>query len=236
MARPEPRALAPIPGPLALAAGLAAVAGCLDAVSLARLTGTFVAFQSGNTVLGGLELGRGEWAHAWPPLVAVLAYVVGSAGTPFVIGDLDPRRARRRLLSLATALLALDAAIVLIGFGTGAETPSGFWRYAGIVTATFAMAMQTPVVRTVSGVPVSTTFSSSMLVHFGQALGAMLRRSNRSGEVPVVRVLALVNASFLGGAILGGVLIVAWDNLAILAPLTALPVIAIWIDRAEPSA
>ena len=235
MARAEPRALAPIEGPLVLAASLAAVAGCLDAISLFRLTGTFVAFQSGNTVLGGLELGRGEWAHAWPPLVAVLAYVVGSACTAFVIGSADGRRARRRLLGAATGLLALDAVIVLVGFGAGAETPTGFWRYAGIVVATFAMAMQTPAVRSVDGVGVSSTFSSGMLVRFGQALGEMVRPATRRSEARVVRILAVVNVAFLGGAVSGGVLIEAWDNLAILAPLVALPVIAVWIERTEPA-
>ena len=85
MARPELERLTPFPGSLALASSLAAVAGCLDALSLDRLTGTFVAFQSGNTVLVGLEVGKGNFARAWPPLAAVLAYIVGSALTPFVI-------------------------------------------------------------------------------------------------------------------------------------------------------
>ena len=45
----ELRPLTPIAGSLALVSSLAAVAGCLDALSLDRLTGTFVAFQSGDT-------------------------------------------------------------------------------------------------------------------------------------------------------------------------------------------
>jgi uncharacterized membrane protein YoaK (UPF0700 family) len=231
----EPRAATPIPGPLALAAGLAAVAGCLDALSLARLTGTFVAFQSGNTVLGGLEVGRGNWAQAWPPLVAVGTYIVGSALTPFVIDSSGAvRRARRRLFAWATILLAVDALIVLVGFGTGTERPEGVGRYAGIVAATLAMAMQTAIVRSVDGVSVSSTFSSGMLVRFGQALGEVVHPTTRPGELRVVRILGLVNAAFLGGSIVGGVLIVAIDNLAILVPVLALPLIALVTDRSEP--
>jgi uncharacterized membrane protein YoaK (UPF0700 family) len=237
LAPTEPRAATPIPGPLALAAGLAAVAGCLDALSLARLTGTFVAFQSGNTVLGGLEVGRGNWAQAWPPLVAVGTYIVGSALTPFVIdGSGDTRRARRRLFAWATILLVVDALIVLVGFGTGTERPGGVGRYAGIVAATLAMAMQTAIVRSVDGVSVSSTFSSGMLVRFGQALGETFRSASRPGELRVVRILGLVNAAFLGGSIVGGVLIVAVDNLAILVPVLALPLIALVMDRSEPPA
>ncbi len=234
---PRPRAATPIPGSLALAASLAAVAGCLDALSLARLTGTFVAFQSGNTVLGGLEVGRGNWAQAWPPLVAVLTYIAGSALTPFVIDSAgDVRRARRRLFAWATAFLAADAVIVLVGFGIGSERPAGVGRYAGLVAATLAMAMQTAVVRAVDGVSVSSTFSSGMLVRFGQAVGEMVHPASRPGELRVVRILGVVNVAFLGGSIVGGVLIVSIDNLAILAPLLALPLIAWVTDRTEPRA
>lgn len=237
MAPAEPRAATPIPGTLALAAGLAAVAGCLDALSLARLTGTFVAFQSGNTVLGGLEVGRGNWSEAWPPLVAVATYIAGSALTPFVIDSSgDVRNARRRLFAWATLLLAIDALIVLVGFGIGSERPEGVGRYAGIIVATLAMAMQTAIVRSVEGVPVSSTFSSGMLVRFGQAIGEAVHPSSRAGELRVLRILGLVNAAFLGGSIVGGVLIVAIDNLAILVPVLALPLIALLIDRSESPA
>jgi uncharacterized membrane protein YoaK (UPF0700 family) len=237
LAQAAPRAATPIPGPLALAAGLAGVAGCLDALSLARLTGTFVAFQSGNTVLGGLDLGRGNWAQAWPPLVAVVTYVAGSALTPFVVdSSRDVRGARRRLFAWATALLAVDALIVLVGFGVGSERPEGVGRYAGIVVATLAMAMQTSIVRVVDGVPVSSTFSSGMLVRLGQAIGEVFHPATRPGELRVVRILGVVNAAFLGGSIVGGILIVAVDNLAILVPLLALPLIAIALDRSEARA
>jgi uncharacterized membrane protein YoaK (UPF0700 family) len=237
LAPAERRAATPIPGPLALAAGLAAVAGCLDALSLARLTGTFVAFQSGNTVIGGFEVGRGNWAQAWPPLVAVVTYIAGSAFTPFIVdSSADDRNARRRLFAWATVLLAVDALIVLVGFGIGTERPEGVGRYAAIVAATLAMAIQTAIIRTVDGVPVSSTFSSGMLVRFGQAIGEAIHPSTRTGELRVLRILGVVNAAFLGGSIVGGVLIIAIDNLAILAPVIALPLIAIVVDRSEPPA
>jgi uncharacterized membrane protein YoaK (UPF0700 family) len=235
VARPEVEPLAPFPGTLALAAGLAAVAGCLDAVSLFRLTGTFVAFQSGNTVLMGVGIGQGEWSRVWPLLVAVLTYIVGSALTPFVIraGSGVPG-ARRRLLVGATALLAVDSVIVLAGFGTGSETPTGWLRYLGLVVATLAMALQTAVVRRVDGITVSSTFSSGMLVRLGQGLGELVHPSARARELPVVRILAITNLAFLAGAVIGGVAIEVWGNLAILLPTLALPVIAALRERAEP--
>jgi len=232
----ELQPLTPIAGSLALASSLAAVAGCLDALSLDRLTGTFVAFQSGNTVLAGLEIGQGHFAQVWPPLVAVLTYIVGSALTPFVIrSGTGARDAARRLLAWATVLLALDAAIVLIGFGPGSETPTGFLRYLGIIVATMAMAMQTPAVRSVDGVNVSSTFSSGMLVRLGQSLGDLVHRNARARELPVTRILAITNVSFLAGAVVGGVLIEWWGNLAILVPTVALAAIALLRDRLVPT-
>ena len=236
MARHPVEPLAPFSGPLALAAALAAVAGCLDAVSLVRLTGTFVAFQSGNTVLMGVGIGRGEWENVWPLLAAVATYIFGSALTPFVIrSGRGVSGARRRLLAWASALVVAYAAIVLVGFGTGSERPTGMLRYLAIVVATIAMTMQTAVIRRVDGVNVSSTFSSGMLVRLGQGLGELTHRGARARELPVVRTLAIINLAFLGGAIVGGVTIEVWGNVAILVPTLALPLIALLVGRDEPA-
>jgi uncharacterized membrane protein YoaK (UPF0700 family) len=224
--------LEPIAGTLALAASLAAVAGSLDAVSLDRLTGTFVAFQSGNTVLMGLEIGQGHFARVWPLLFAVLTYIAGSALTPFVIrAGSGIIGAPRRLLVGATGLMAVDAVIVLVGVGTGTERPTGVLRYLGIIAATLAMAMQTPVVRRVQGVVVSSTFSSGMLVRLGQSLGELIHPGARTRERSVAKILGITNAAFLGGAIVGGIAIDTWGNLAILVPAFALAVVAFARER-----
>ena len=235
MRHPAAGSLTPLSGPLGLAASLAAVAGCLDAISLFRLTGTFVAFQSGNTVLMGLQLGRGHFADAWPLVVAVLTYIAGSALTPSVIraGRTGIAGARTRLFVGASAFMALDALIVLAGFGAGSERPTGFLRYLGIVAATTAMALQTPIVRTVDGVAVSTTFSSGMMVRLGQSLGDLFHREARERERPIARILLLINLCFLGGAVLGGVLIDAIDNLAILVPTLAIPIVGLVTIRSN---
>ena len=189
-----------------------------------RLTGTFVAFQSGNTVLAGVRIGQGEFAGAWPSLVAVLTYIAGSALTPFVIraGRTGIAGAPARLLAWASVLLSLDAAIVLIGFGTGSETPDGALRYLGLIAVTVAMAMQTAVARTVDGVSVSSTFSSGMLVRLGQSLGELVHPSARARERGVTRILGIINLAFLGGAILGGILIELVESASILVPTLAL--------------
>jgi uncharacterized membrane protein YoaK (UPF0700 family) len=95
--------------------------------------------------------------------------------------------------------------------------------------------MQTPAVRVVDGVNVSSTFSSGMLVRLGQSLGDLLHPAARARELPVTRILAITNAAFLAGAITGGVLIEWWGNLAILVPTIALAAIALLRDRLSPT-
>lgn len=224
-------------GSLGVVAGLAAVTGCLDAVSLARLTGTFVAFQTGNSVLVGLDIGQGHLATSAPPLVAVLAYLVGSALAPTVAGHgrIPAARVARRLLAAAIGLLLVEVLLVLIGvgFGTDAARPSGALRYACIVVAAIAMAFQTPVVRRVNGVAVSSTFSTGMLARLGQSLGSWRDPRTRARERGIARVLSATIGAFLVGATIGGVMIEAVGNAAVVAPLVGLVTVAALVDRNE---
>jgi uncharacterized membrane protein YoaK (UPF0700 family) len=222
MAEPgEGRApVAPFTGPLLLVAGLAAVTGCLDAVSLARLTRTFVGFQTGNTVLVGLGLGRGHFATAAGPSVAVVAFLIGTACTPTILrpGAPAPETAARRLLAMAAALLVVNAVVVLAGAGPDGAPPTGVVRYVSIVISAWAMACQTSVVRRVHGVSVSSTFSTGMLTRLGHSLGSRRDPAWRSHERVVTRVLGVSILSFVAGALVGGLLLVAVGNAAVIAP------------------
>ena len=230
--------VAPLAGPLILVVALAAVTGCLDAVSLARITHTFVGFQTGNTVLVGLGIGRGDFASAVGPAVAVVAYLGGSVLTPQVVATGSPAAgtAVRRLLSLAAALLVVNAVIVLVGAGFDGAAPSGVTRYASIVVSALAMACQTPVVRSVSGVSVSSTFSTGMLTRLGQSFGGMRDPALRPHERSVARVLGSTVVAFVLGAAVGGLALRAVGNGAVVAPAAGL--VLVWIavaTRAEVS-
>jgi uncharacterized membrane protein YoaK (UPF0700 family) len=77
----------------------------------------------------------------------------------------------------------------------------------------------------------STTFSSGMLVRLGQSLGDLVHPGARSRERPIARILGITSAAFLGGAIVGGVLIELWGNVAILVPSLALTILAMSLGR-----
>ncbi len=223
-----------------MVAGLAAVTGCLDAVSLARLTGTFVAFQTGNLVLGGLEFGRSNFGASAPPLVAVLAYLAGSALVPAVVrrGRPSGAAAARRLLGAAIGLLVVE--VVLVGAGVGLEAdaarPAGTLRYLCIGVAAVAMALQTAVVRNVNGVSVSSTFSTGMLARLGQSLASWRDVAAGRNESHVARILGVTIVAFLIGATIGGVMVKAFGNAAVLVPLLGLLVLTVFAPRVPRAA
>jgi uncharacterized membrane protein YoaK (UPF0700 family) len=227
----------PYAGTLPLVMALASVAGFLDAVSLARITHTFVAFQTGNLVLVGLGVGRGNWSEAAPPAVAVVAYVLGSALVPVVLRGTVRARGQvvRLLLGTATGLLLVEVLVVAAMCGLGADAPGRGLRDVCIVLSGVAMAFQTPVVRSVDGVAVSSTFSSGMLTRLGQGFGALREVGRRPHEAMVVRVLGGTVLAFLVGAVFGGALLSPLGNATLLIPVPALAAIAVATRRRTPS-
>ena len=220
MSRSAAEPLTPLRGSLALVVTLAAVAGFLDAISVARLTGTFVAFQSGNVVLIGLGATNGAFRELGATAISVSAFIVGSAVAATVsrVGSGPSADLQQRLLASATGLLFVFAALVLIGAGLEWQRPSGAVRYIGIVMAATAMAFQTPAIRQVDDIPVCSTFVTGVMSRLGQALGDLPHPDGRERELRFLRVLGLTTVAFLGGAIAGGECIDQIGNPSALIP------------------
>jgi uncharacterized membrane protein YoaK (UPF0700 family) len=218
-----------------LVVSLAAVAGFVDSISVARLTGTFVAFQSGNVVLIGLGTTGGRLHELLAPATAVVSFIIGSAlaATIARLGGGPSQHVQQRLLACTAGLLVCFAALVLLSAGFGSERPSGALRFIGIVVAAVAMALQTPAVRQVGGVPVSSTFVTGVMSRLGQALSDLVHDDARARELRFLHVLGLTTVAFLGGAIAGGVCIKEVGNTAVLVPAAALVVVTFVVRRAD---
>jgi uncharacterized membrane protein YoaK (UPF0700 family) len=214
---------------------LAAVGGFLDAISVARLTGAFVAFQSGNVVLIGLGVSGGPLQELDASAISVVSFIIGSAlaATIARLGGGPSQRVQQRLLACAAGLLVGFAALVLVGAGFGSERPSGALRFIGIVVAAVAMALQTPAVRQVGDVPVSSTFVTGVISRLGQALGDLVHGDARARELHFLRVLGLTTVAFLGGAIAGGVGIKELGNTTVLVPAAALLTVTVVVRRRD---
>ena len=93
------------------------------------------------------------------------------------------------------------------------------------------MAFQTPVVRRVAGIAVSSTFSTGMLTRLGHAIGSLRDPPRRSHELTVVRVLGGSVLAFLSGAVIGGALLDPLGNATMVVPFLGLAVVTVWQVR-----
>src|SRR3984957_19833963 len=145
-----------------LAAGLAALAGFVDATGFLKLGGFFVSFMSGNTtrLAVGLAEGAASTAIAGGLIVTfVFGVVMGTLSGHFV-----GKRNAAATLALVSLLLAAAAALGAVGFSLGA-----------VVAMTLAMGAINAVFAHGGEVHIGLTYMTGTLVKIGQRLaGAIL--------------------------------------------------------------
>jgi uncharacterized membrane protein YoaK (UPF0700 family) len=147
---------------LSIAAGLAAIAGYVDAVGFTKMFGVFPANQSGNAVLLGVALGDTTKAEAWRPALAIAAFAAGVIAGGLLGNRLRPVRRAAVLITIEAALLAVLAgaagslAHVTVPYGGAKE---------GLLLAVAAVAMgvQTDAIRRAGGVTVVTTYETGAI-------------------------------------------------------------------------
>jgi uncharacterized membrane protein YoaK (UPF0700 family) len=170
----------------ALAAGLSALAGFVDATGFISLGGFFVSFMSGNTTRLAVGLARGTDAAALAAGL-IAAFVLG-----VMAGSLLRRRAKKRqaacVLALVAILLALAATFGMCGFLTGAG-----------LTMALAMGAENAVFEREGEVHIGLTYMTGTLVKFGQHLTHALC----GGEGSAWRSYLLLWLGLAGGAVTG---------------------------------
>jgi uncharacterized membrane protein YoaK (UPF0700 family) len=249
--------LGDLPALALVAPALAIVAGYVDAVGYVTLRGLFVAHMSGNSVKFGVGAGRGALHAVAPAGVAVALFVLGVAiGT--VAAELA---ARRRLRSVAAAVLAIQAALLatfmlygstlLTGGRVQGRSLGGFYVLAAL--AVVSMGIQTSALRQLGGRTLSTTYVTGVLTSLTQEaanyafwlrdgarrdgehsfLGSVLGLGSRRDSRNRVLLLGAVWLAYTGGAILGSFLDSRLELWALLLPL-ALLVGLIALDLLRP--
>jgi uncharacterized membrane protein YoaK (UPF0700 family) len=205
---------------VALAAGLSAVAGYVDAIGFLKLGGFFVSFMSGNSTRLGVGLATGRWDMAGTALMLIGLFVAG-----VVVGALVARKAgeerRSTILAFEAALLTAAAALISAGFDT-----------AGVAAMVLAMGAENAVFQRNGDVGVGLTYMTGALVKAGQRIAATLTGGDRWAWAPYALLWAGLS---LGGA-LGAA---AYLRLGVLALWAAAVVVAIlatvqvWRERAK---
>lgn len=211
-------------GPLPVAAGLAAVAGFLDAHIYVRVTDVFVANMSGNVVLLGIGAGELDARQVAAPAVALAGFSLGLALATLVH---DRRiRAGKRLrpdlmVALEVAVLAVLAG--LLGVFGGVDQQLGAFGYVVIGAAALAMGAQTAVIRRVGDTVVSTTYESGAVVRLSEdAVLAVVavEAAERARRRRVLGVVSIVVVGYCAGAAAAAA--IGTSTLALLVPAAAL--------------
>ncbi len=173
----------------ALAAGLAGLAGFVDATGYIASGGFFLSFMSGNSTRLGIGLASAP-AEAAMAASLILAFVVGVVAGALA-GRASPANHRLRVLLLLAALL----------FGAAALATGGRIYPALLLTA-MAMGCENTVFESEGEVRISLTYMTGNLVKIGQRVAAALRGGDRWGLLPYL----MLWSAMLGGAVTGAVL------------------------------
>ena len=151
------------------------VAGFLGAFTYVLRGGVFCNAQTGNVVLLGMELGKGDWNGALYYLIPIGAYILGA-----VVSELLPNPVKHRLaVRWDTLLIAVEMiVIVILGF-----LPESAPVQISQVAVNFIASMQYNTFRQAEGVAVATTFVTNHIRQVGVGL-AMEWRHRHNAEKP----------------------------------------------------
>jgi uncharacterized membrane protein YoaK (UPF0700 family) len=157
---------------VALAAGLSALAGYVDAIGFLTLGGFFVSFMSGNSTRFGVAVATGQWDMAARALGLIGLFVVG-----VVLGSTVARRAGEGRRSV---VLGLEAVLLAVGAGL----LSSGRPLLGMVPVVLAMGVENTVFQKGGDVRVGLTYMTGTLVRVGQRIATALHGGARWDWVP----------------------------------------------------
>ena len=185
---------------------LTIVGGFLDAYTFVGRGGVFANAQTGNIVLVGIEVSRGDWGQALMYVTPILAFILGVIAVEII-------KKRSSLLFIqdsARAILILEIILLfIIGF-LPSTVPDSFVN----VTISFVSSVQISTFRKLVDSPYSTTMTTGNLRSASYEAYIAITKKDRESAIRALRYLIIIS-SFLFGAFLGGMVTVSIGNKAI---------------------
>lgn len=193
----------------ALAVGLAALAGWVDAIGFVRLAQTFVSFMSGNST----RLASFASAPAAPKAVLLVCVLAA-----FVAGVIAGEGIAIRVSARGHAAALLAESLVLFAGAGAAAPPSALFAPALLLAA--ALGIQNASIHEAGGMPVALTYVTGTLVRLGRAIaGALVGRGRWRAALPYLLLWLGMIVGAAGGAALARANAVAAILVAALAAL-----------------
>jgi len=235
----------------AVALGLTFAAGMVDIVSYITVYHLFVAHMTGNTVHLGHYLVIGSWDQATKAGTVIGAFVIGS-----IVGrSIIEAGARRRLKSVATITLVVEAALILIVLWAApldvAHRPESLGTISWILALlAAAMGMQTATLTRIGALTIHTTFVTGMLNKLAQSVSQSLfwlhdewgkeeswrERLRHCGHHPSIRTAAFmfgIWVCYVIGSLAGTWMSLQWSIRSLYVPVGLLGISA-GIDLIRP--
>jgi uncharacterized membrane protein YoaK (UPF0700 family) len=187
---------------------LAFTSGYIDALSYLALGSVFVSNMTGNTVLLGIAIGRGNGLAALRAAVSLVSYVIGVALGANIV---DPTPSPEKIWPHAVTKAIFAEFLVLLMFATGGifadVTRSQFILYALISLAALAMGLQSTAVHALGVSGIATTYITGTWTRLVSSLTR--KRGPRISEGVVketsqTRIQGMVVVVYILAAILGG--------------------------------
>lgn len=174
------------------------VAGFYGAYTISVRGGVFSNAQTGNMVLFGVALGRGNWTKALYYVVPMSGYLLGT-----MVSEAIPRHVRRFRMRWDTLLVLIEIiAVAVMGF-IPATAPHQICQ----VMINFISAMQYNTFRQAEGAGMATTFCTNHMRMFGSNLVRVLFQKQRYPDAArLVKGHGMMMLSFTLGVIVGSVL------------------------------
>ena len=176
---------------------LIAVAGFFGAFTYLLRGNVFCNAQTGNVVLMGLALGKGEWSSAVYYLIPISAYLMGA-----FVSELLPNPVKHHMpMRWDTLLIAIEM-LAVIGLGF---VPESAPVQISQVVINFIASTQYNTFRQAEGVPMATTFATNHIRQLGIGLAKeVLHRhsEDKSHRLKLLRHFQML-IFFVLGAVIG---------------------------------
>lgn len=173
---------------------LAFIAGIVNAVGFIGVAHQAITHLTGTATQFGIALGSGDAAAALHLAAVVGSFLAGAIASGLIIGDSVLKLGRRYGVVLVIESLLLLLALHQLAGG----------HYGGDLLASAACGLQNAMASSYSGAVLRTTHLSGTITDIGILIGHWL------GRVPFdrrrLRLLMLLVAAFVGGAISGSLL------------------------------
>lgn len=177
-----------------LCAILATSGGFLDVYTYMTRGQAFANAQTGNIVLLGLEIAKGDFLNAFYYVAPILAFVTGVFLTEIIRHKLKTLN----LLHWRQIIILLEALLLLIP----ALIPSGQWDFLVNILISFVCAVQVESFRKVHGHAIATTMCTGNLRTATEQLFQYIKTGNSLLRSGIVNYYAII-LFFIAGAAIG---------------------------------